>query len=73
MDGWEEAIDGETESQRRERLAKAAAHDLPPFTVMPNTDRRFIRDALRAVRAQGDSGGSTDSPSGSWRDRPPLI
>lgn len=50
MIGWETPVDGETEDQRRERLALAAAHDQPPFDGMTDADRRFIRDALRNAR-----------------------
>lgn len=63
MQGWEQPVNGESESERRERLAKAAAHEQPPFDgSMSDTDRRFIRDALRATR-----------PQETWRDRGPLL
>jgi hypothetical protein len=63
MEGWEKPVDGESEDQRRERLAKAAAYELPPFDgTMSDTDRRFIRDALRETR-----------PKETWRDRQPLF
>jgi hypothetical protein len=66
MKGWEQPIDGESESDRRERLAKAAAHEKSPFDGggMSDTDRRFIRDALRATRPQEQE---------SWRDRQPML
>ena len=50
MEGWENPVEGETEEVRRERLAKAAAHSEELFEDMNDTDRRFIRDALRATR-----------------------
>lgn len=62
MKGWEQPVNGESETERRERLAKAAALDQPPFDGMTDTDRRFVRDALRATR-----------PQESWRDREPLL
>jgi hypothetical protein len=64
MNGWEQPVNGETEAERRERLAKAAAHEEPPFDGVADTDRRFIRDVLRATRPPEE---------GTWRDRGPLL
>jgi len=47
--------DPETVDERRERLAKAASHEEPPFVGFEDKDRWLIRDALRALRPPIDA------------------